>query len=164
MDFFLTEQWSRSGCHSVKKVSTSPACLGVRALQSCQGWCHYSWVVRVGQILANIWIHVWLAYCQVPNLWLPVASNCLLPVINHSIIHGFKGIFLKNHCALLFTCSYHTFISPFTDKLNIMSGNPLTSPIDHCAYSIFWHWLLTVRLFTDHCPLINAHCIMLKDH
>ena len=34
---FLPEQWSRSGCHSVKKIRTSPACLGVRALQSCQG-------------------------------------------------------------------------------------------------------------------------------
>ena len=43
-----TEQWSRSGFHSVKKkVRTSPACLAVRALQSCQGVCHYSWVVRV---------------------------------------------------------------------------------------------------------------------
>ena len=30
-----------------KKVCTSPACLGVRAFQSCQGVWHYSWVFRV---------------------------------------------------------------------------------------------------------------------
>ena len=35
MDFFLTEQWSRSGCHSVRKIHTSLACLGVRALLKC---------------------------------------------------------------------------------------------------------------------------------
>ena len=32
-----TVQWSRSGCHSVKNVHTSPARLGVRAIQSFHG-------------------------------------------------------------------------------------------------------------------------------
>ena len=36
---FLTEELSRSGCHSFfKTVRTSLTCLGVRAFQSCQVW------------------------------------------------------------------------------------------------------------------------------
>ena len=34
---FLTEQKTRSGQHSVKKVYTRPACLAMRVFQSCQG-------------------------------------------------------------------------------------------------------------------------------
>ena len=42
---FLTELYSRSGCHLVKKKSAHVQL--VRAFQSCQGVWHYLWVFRV---------------------------------------------------------------------------------------------------------------------
>ena len=32
-------------------MRTSPASLGVRPLQGCQGGCHYLWIVRVDKVV-----------------------------------------------------------------------------------------------------------------
>ena len=37
-----------------KKIRTSPARLGMKAFQSCQGGCQYAWVIRVYEALQDI--------------------------------------------------------------------------------------------------------------
>ena len=127
---FLTEQWSRSGFHSVKKIHTSPACLGVKALQSCQVGCPYSWVVRVchsDQDLSKSWraskSHQWFksygpftegvdfAYwwsCIGKGLRLQPAQQACLIVI-HTKKHTFSNILwyslLEGLSKQLYKCS-----------------------------------------------------------